>query len=127
MTPEAHVASSQQSQRIRNNYRLTVYREPSVRSKNPKCNLCLYRKPKSVRNGDEANRGSRVTRCSRPAERDETPVHLCPTTGVFGFVVIAGISFQDPAQVRLAQDDDMVDALTPDRPLCSRRPVAAGR
>jgi hypothetical protein len=32
------------------------------------------------------------------------------------FVVIAGISFQDPAQVRLAQDDDMVDALTPDRP-----------
>ena len=85
MTPEGHVASSQQSQRIRNNYRLTVYREASVRSNNLKRNLCLYRKPKSVRNGDEANRGSRVTRCSRPAERDETPVHLCPTTGVFGF------------------------------------------
>jgi hypothetical protein len=30
-------------------------------------------------------------------------------------VVIAGISLQDPAQVRLAQDDDMVDALAPDR------------
>jgi hypothetical protein len=46
---------------------------------------CLYRKPKSVRNGDEAPRGWRVTRCSRPIERDETPMHLCPTTGVFGF------------------------------------------
>src|SRR5262245_3689809 len=30
-------------------------------------------------------------------------------------VVIAGISLQDPAQMRLAQDDDMVDALAPDR------------
>jgi hypothetical protein len=30
-------------------------------------------------------------------------------------VVIAGISLQDPAQVRLAQDDDMVEALAPDR------------
>jgi hypothetical protein len=43
---------------------------------------CVYRKPKPGRNGDEAHRESRVTRCSRPAERDETPVHLCPTTGV---------------------------------------------
>jgi len=38
------------------------------------------------------------------------------------FVVIAGISFQDPAQVRLAQDDDMVDALTPELQQ-SRMPV----
>jgi hypothetical protein len=30
-------------------------------------------------------------------------------------VVIAGISLQNPAQVSLAQDDDMVDALAPDR------------
>jgi len=30
-------------------------------------------------------------------------------------VVIAGVSLQDPAQMRLAQDDDMVDALAPDR------------
>jgi hypothetical protein len=43
------------------------------------------------------------------------------------FVVIAGISFQDPAQVRLAQDDDMVDALTPIDPISrSAKPFCQG-
>jgi hypothetical protein len=30
-------------------------------------------------------------------------------------VVIAGVSLQDPAQMHLAQDEDMVDAFAPDR------------
>jgi hypothetical protein len=30
-------------------------------------------------------------------------------------VVVAGVSLQDPAQMHLTQDDDMVHALAPDR------------
>jgi hypothetical protein len=45
---------------------------------------CVYQKPKLGHSADEARRGSRVTpRCSRPAERDEMPAHLCSMTDAF--------------------------------------------
>ena len=44
---------------------------------------CVYRKPKPEHSGDEARQGSLVTRCSRSAERDEMPAHLCSMTNAF--------------------------------------------
>ena len=44
---------------------------------------CVYRKPKSAHNGDEARRESRVTRCPRHAGEDERRGRLCPATGGF--------------------------------------------
>ena len=44
---------------------------------------CVYRKPKSAHNGDEARRGPRATRCPRRAGEDETRGRLCPATGAF--------------------------------------------
>jgi hypothetical protein len=31
-----------------------------------------------------------------------------------GFIVIVGVTLQDPTQMGLAKDDEMIEALTPD-------------
>ena len=49
-----------------------------------------------------------------PASR-ETCAPLSNDRCVLILLVIAGISLQDPAQVRLAQDDEMIQTLAPDR------------
>ena len=63
---------------------------------------CACRKLKSGRIGDAARQPGRVTRCVRFAEPGERSAHPGPIS-------------QDSAQMRLAQNDDVVHALATDR------------
>ena len=69
---------------------------------------------KSERSDDEAHQGPRMNLLIPSAERDERRARLCPMTVRSDVIVIAGIGSQDPAQMPLAPDDDMIHTLAPD-------------
>jgi hypothetical protein len=77
--------------------------------------LCVV-KTRSGRNDDAVHRGPRVILRRQSVERDERQAHLCLTTDEYEFYCNKmHVGAQDPAQMLLAQDDEMVGALTTDR------------
>ncbi len=65
--------------------------------------------------GDEAHRGSASRQANRAVELVDESACPCPGTDAFGIVVVGSIGFVDPAQVVLAQDHDVIQALPTDR------------
>jgi hypothetical protein len=76
-------------------------------------NLCIPR-TRSGSNDDEVRLGLATQRSVAILGTADVPVNPCPRTNVFGARCNTCVSREDPAQVTLAQYDDVIEALSAD-------------